>query len=372
MFQREMREFARRELLPGAKQRAKLDYLPREITTKLGERGLLGMNLPEEYGGQPADWVSVGIAEEEIARVDFPLSILPHHVIGSALAILQGGREVQEEWLPPLIKGEKMVCLCVTEPDCGSDAAAIKTKAIRSGDHYVLQGEKTSITFGRQAEVGLVFAKTDPTQRARGISAFLVPLDLPGISRSFFPDMGCQPWGRASLILDNVSVPLKYRLGEEGQGFYTVMRQFDFIRVCLGLDALGAAQAALEEAMTYARQRTAFGKPIAKFEGVSFKLAEDATLIEAARLICYRTLWLRDQGLPHTKESAMAKWFAPKVAVRAIHDALLIHGHIGYSAEHPLEQRLRDVIGLEMADGTAEIMKLIISRELMGKEFLPY
>jgi cyclohexanecarboxyl-CoA dehydrogenase len=372
MLRKEVREFAQKELLPGAKERAKQDRFPRELVKRIGELGLLGINLPEEFGGQTADWVSVGIAVEEIAKADFSLSMLPHQVIGCALAILQGDKEVQQEWLPPLIRGEKLIALATTEPDCGSDAAAMKTKAVRKGDHYILQGEKTSISLGMQAEVSIIFAKTDPAQRARGVTAFLVPLDLPGISRSPFRDMGCKPIGRASLILDDVSLPAKYRLGEEGQGFYTVMKQFDFIRICLGLEALGAAQVSLEEAMTFAKQRTAFGKPIAKFEGVSFKIAEHATLIEAARLLCYRALWLRDQGLPHTKESAMAKWFAPQVAVHAIHDALLIHGHVGYSEEYPLEQRLRDVIGWEIGDGTAEIMKVIISRELLGREFLPY
>jgi cyclohexanecarboxyl-CoA dehydrogenase len=184
--------------------------------------------------------------------------------------------------------------------------------------------------------------------------------------------MGMERLGRASITFEDVKLPKRYLLGSEGQGFYMTMGVFDFMRVCIGIACLGVAQASLEDAMTYARQRVAFGKPIAKFEGVSFKIVENATLVEAARLLCYRTLWLKDQGQVHTKESAMCKWWAVQVAVRAIHDALLIHGHIGYSKEYPLEQRLRDTIGFEIGDGTAEIMKIIICRELLGKEFLPY
>ncbi|MDP2952627.1 MAG: acyl-CoA dehydrogenase family protein, partial [Chloroflexota bacterium] len=269
-------------------------------------------------------------------------------------------------------RGDRIICLALTEPGCGSDAAALTTRAVREGDHYVLSGEKTSITQGMQADAALLFAKTDPAARARGVSCFLVPLDLPGVVRSRLPSMGFRPLMAASIILDGVRVPARYRMGEEGRGFHMVMGQFDFIRPCLGLASLGAAQASLEEAIAYAKQRTAFGQPIGKFEGVSFKIAEHLTRVEAARWLCYRTLWLRDQGIPHTKESAMCKWLCPEVAVQAIHDALLLHGHLGYSEEYPIEQRLRDVIGLEIGDGTAQIMKLIITREVLGREFLPY
>jgi cyclohexanecarboxyl-CoA dehydrogenase len=184
--------------------------------------------------------------------------------------------------------------------------------------------------------------------------------------------MGCKPIGRASIFLDNVAVPESHRLGEEGRGFHLVMSQFDTIRVLLGLICMGAAQTSLDEAITYAKQRMAFGKPIAKFEGVSFKIAEAATMIEAGRLLSYRALAMKDAGQFHAKESAMVKWLCPVIAVDVIHNCLLIHGQIGYSEEYPLEQRLRDVMGFELADGTADIMKLIIVREIMGREYLPY
>ncbi|MBI4289270.1 MAG: acyl-CoA dehydrogenase family protein [Chloroflexi bacterium] len=372
MFRRQVRSFVQKEIAPNARIRAKQDSFPPELARRMGEMGLLGINQPEKYGGQPADWVTLGIAVEEVARGDFSLSIVPTLDAGIALAFKLASEDVQAEWLPRLISGEVLGSVATTEPGCGSDVGSLKTRAVREGDHYILNGEKTSITVGMQSEFCIVFAKTDPTQKARGVTAFLVPLNSPGVHRSRLPDMGCKPMGRCSIILDNVKVPLKYRMGGEGKGFYLVMGQFDLIRVNLGLMTLGCAQVSLEDAMKYAQQRTAFGNPLAKYEGISFKIAEDYTRLEAARLLCYRTLWLKDQGQTHTKESAMCKFLGPKVAVQVIHDALLIHGHVGYSEEHALEQRLRDVIGWEMADGTAEVMKIIISRELMGREFLPY
>jgi len=372
MFRREVRTFAQREIAPGAAARAKGDHFPREIIKRVAEMGLMGLNLPEKYGGQTVDWVTLGIAVEEIARADFNLALPATLSSGAGIALRLAPEEVQEEWLPPLIRGDILLCLATTEPGIGSDVARMQCRAIRQDGFYILQGEKTSVTMGYQAEAGIIFAKTDPTAGAYGVTAFLVPLNSPGVSRSRIPDMGCKPMGRASIIFDNARVPEKYRLGDEGKGFYLVMSQFDVIRVCLGLMCIGIATTSLEDAINYAKQRTAFGKPIARFEGISFKIAEAATLLEAGRLLCYRTLWLKDQGLKHTKESAMCKWWCPKIAVRVIHDALLIHGHFGYSEELPLEQRLRDVIGWELADGSAEIMKIIISRELMGREFLPY
>ncbi len=372
MFQHMVQDFARRELAPGAKERSKRTSLPPELLKRTGELGLLAPNLPSKYGGQGGDFISLGIAVEEIAKADFnlPLAIVTLH--GAALALESSTEDMREEWLPPLARGEQVTCCCLTEPEAGSDAANIKTRAIKEGDFYVLSGEKTSITLGMQADTAYVFAKTDPASGPRGVTCFWVPLNLPGIGRTAFPDMGWLPLGRASIVMDGVRIPARYRVGQEGEGFYKVMQTFDNFRVLLGLISLGASQASLEEAISYAKQRTAFGRPIAKFEGISFKIAEAATEIEAARLLCYRALWLGDQGISHIKESAMCKWFCPQVAVRAVHNALLIHGHIGYSADFALEQRLRDVIGMEMADGTAEIMKIIISREVMGREFLPY
>jgi cyclohexanecarboxyl-CoA dehydrogenase len=373
MLRTMVRDFARRELAPTVKERAKLDAVPRELILKVGELGLLGLNLPSEYGGTEADWVSCGIVAEELAKVDSAVCALPHQVIGCGLTLMQGNPNIIRDWLPRLIRGEIMIAQCITEPGCGSDAAAMQCRAVKEGDKYRIRGEKTAITtFGLQVDAALVFAKTDPTQGARGITAFLVPLDSPGIERSLLKHTGLKPFGAASIIFDNTPVPEEYRLGEEGEGFRFMLKGLDFIRASVGLEALGAAQAALEETISFTRERHAFGRPIAKFEGVSFKIAEGATLIDAARLLCYRALWLKDQGLPNVKEIAMCKWFATKVAFDVVHDALLTHGHVGYSEEFPMEQRLRDVLGLQITDGTTEIQKMVIARELIGDEALPY
>ncbi|MDP2952860.1 MAG: acyl-CoA dehydrogenase family protein, partial [Chloroflexota bacterium] len=274
MFRQEVRNFARRELAPGAKARAKGDTIPLDLWKKVANAGFTGINLPEEYGGQPADWVTVGILIEEVGRVEFALYHPILMGIAAGIVLKESSEEVRREWLPAVIRGDRIICLALTEPGCGSDAAALTTRAVRDGDHYAISGEKTSITQGMQADAALLFAKTDPAARARGVSCFLVPLDLPGVVRSGLPTMGFRPLKAASIILDGVRIPARYRMGEEGRGFHMVMGQFDVIRPCLGLAALGAAQASLEEAIAYAKQRTAFGQPIGKFEGVSFKIAE--------------------------------------------------------------------------------------------------
>jgi cyclohexanecarboxyl-CoA dehydrogenase len=339
----------------------------------MGEIGFLGISLPEKYGGQGADWVSLGIVIEELSKVDFALGLLPAGPGLAYLCLEQALEEVREEWLPPLIKGEKRCCLAVSEPDCGSDAAAMKATAIRDGDHYILKGEKTPISVAWNADAAIVFAKTDPAAGARGVTCFCVPLDLPGISKNLISHTGWKSYGVASLFFDEVRLPCRYLVGEEGKGFYIFAAGgADYLRVCLALAALAIAQTSLDETIEYALQRTAFSQPISRFEGVSFKIAEHATLIEAARLLCYRTLCLKDQGLKHTKESAMCKWWCPQVAFNAIHDCVLLHGHIGYSDEYPLELRLRDALGFEFADGTAQIMKIVIAREIMGRAAVPY
>jgi len=371
-LRREVQIFAQREVAPRARERPGEGSFPREMLKRIADLGFLSMNFPKEYGGQPADWVSMGITIEELAKVDTLAGLFTVYPMLAALALGHGSEEVCWEWLPPLVRGDKIVCLAATEPDCGSDAAAMKSSATRDGDYYILNGEKTSISAAMEADFALAFAKTDPAAGARGISCFLVPLHLPGISRSPIRHMGIKRVGTGSITLQDVRIPAKYLLGDEGKGFYIIMDAFDFLRLAMALAALGAAQASFTEAVAYAKTRSAFGRPIAGFEGISFRIAEDAMYIEAARLLCYRALWLRDQRLPHTKESAMAKFWCPQVAERAIHNALLIHGHVGYSEEYPIERRLRDAVGFELMDGTAEIMKIIIAQEIIGRESRPY
>lgn len=373
MFARELRRFAQKELAPFAKERAKKpSAYPPEVIRKMAELGVFGLELPTEYGGQGhVGYVKVGIAFEEIGAGDMMAPNPNASLVAGQYLTLYGSKEATEEWLPGLISGDKLSCLVVTEPECGSDAAAMKVRAKREGEYYVISGEKTSITSGAQADVGLVFAKTDPAAGARGVTAFLVPLDDASIKRSTFSDTGWIPMQRASLFFDDTRIHERYRLGEEGQGFLYMMRHFDYLRVTLCLWVLGGARTSIEDAVSYAKERKAFGRPISTFQGIAFKIADHATRLEAARLLAYRALWLKEQDLPHSKEASMAKLLCPQVAVDAIHAALLIHGHYGYATDCPIEQRLRDAIGFEIADGTAEIQQLIIARQIFGREYAP-
>jgi cyclohexanecarboxyl-CoA dehydrogenase len=371
-FARVVRAFAREELAPQYAHWDRTAEFPAEQWRKMGQIGLTGICLPEAYGGQQADCVTVGIAAEEISRGDFNCG---YALIENCLngAILQHASEsTKAAWLPGMARGDHVVAVAVTEARGGSDAASMQTRAVQRGDEYILNGEKSGISLVMPAAAVIVFAKTNQQAGARGVSTFLVPTHLPGVSRMPLKDMGERAIQRGSLFLDDVRLPRDALIGAEGQGFYLVMNAFDYSRVIIALMCIGAAEQSLDETIAYVKERQAFGRPLAKFEGVSFPIAEHATMLEAARWLCYRTLWLRDQGLPHSKEAAMVKWWGPKVAVEAIHECLLLHGHYGYTQDLPLEQRLRDVIGLEIGDGTAQISKVVVARELFGREFLPY
>jgi cyclohexanecarboxyl-CoA dehydrogenase len=369
---RTLRQFARKNLAPRSAEWDRSGEFPWDAWRQMGELGLLGLRIPAAYGGQDADYLTFGLAMEEIARGDFSctyglqLAGLAGEILGA-----NAGEEVKSRWLPPTARGEAVIALALTEPGVGSDAANLACRAVRSGDEYVLTGEKSGISLGMVAQAAIVFARTGG-ERARGVSAFLVELERPGVARSALRDMGTHAVRRAVLAFDGVRVPASHRLGGEGTGFYEVMRGFDYNRIGIALACLGTAAVSVEETMAYVRERKAFGQPLATFEGVSFAIAEAATHIEACRWLCYRALWLADHRQPHTKESAMTKWWAPRLAVETIHRCLLLHGHYGYTDELPFEQRLRDVIGLEIGDGTAEVMKMVVARELMGRESLPY
>ena len=382
---RTARAFATRELAPRSREWDRTGEFPKATWRRMGELGLLGLRVPVEYGGVDADFVMVGIAMEETARGDFSctygiqLAALAGEILGK-----NGDPGVCRRWLPPVASGEVAMALALTEPSAGSDAAALQCRARRDGDDWIITGEKSGISLGMAADAAIVFARTaaersrsDTLDRhgrssARNVSAFVVPLDAPGVSRSALRDMGSHAVGRAVLSFDGVRIPGSHLIGAEGSGFQQVMRGFDYNRVAIALACLGIAQVSLEETMGYVRERTTFGRPLARYEGVSFPIAEAATQLEAARLLCYRALWRVDRGEPHTKDAAMVKWWAPKLARETIHQCLLLHGHYGYTDELPFEQRLRDVIGLEIGDGSAEIMKIIVARELMGRETLPY
>ncbi len=374
-LQETARRFARERLLPGYQQRERHGVLERDLVAEMGRLGLLGMDLPEELGGMGADAVTTGLIAEALAWGDFNVSAVPVGIsLNGAILVRHANDAVKREWVPRMCRGEAVVAICLTEPRGGSDASHLQLKARKDGDHYVINGEKTSITFADRADAYLIFARTGaPEEGARGVSAFFIPYEgTQGISRTKFDDVGSAVIGRGSVFFDDVRVPASHRLGDEGKGFTQVMQGFDYSRALIGLQCVGAAQASLDEAWAYAKEREAFGRPIGQFQGVSFPLAEGESQIAAVRQLCYHALALRDAGLPHTSEAAMCKWMGPRNAFDVIHQCLLTFGHYGWSKDLPHQQRLRDVMGLEIGDGTAQVMKLIIARERIGRVAVQY
>jgi cyclohexanecarboxyl-CoA dehydrogenase len=340
----------------------------------MGDLGLIGVDLPEIYGGLGQSSATAGVIIEQIAYGDFNVSY------AQLLASLMGGMMNQhatpgicEEWLPRVINGEAIIGLGLTEPRGGSDAASLVLRADKSGNGYRLNGEKTSMSFSDQCDAAVVFARTGSIEDgARGVSAFFVDLSLPGITRTHFDDIGTRPVGRGSVFFDDVFVPAECLMAEENRGFSKIMAGFDYSRALIGLECIGPAQASVDEAWKYSTERRAFERPIAQYQGVSFPLAEAETQLAMMRQLCFYTLSLRDRGLPHTAEAAMCKWYVPKVTCEIIHQCLLTHGHYGYTTDLPFYQRYVDVMGLQIGDGTAQIQKLVIAREKIGRIALQY
>jgi cyclohexanecarboxyl-CoA dehydrogenase len=368
-FRDSVRRFAEERLAPHYQHHDRDKAFPERQLKECADLGLLGLRVPEAYGGSRGECMLSGIACEAVAYGDFNVAYLPlmYGLIGELIATFAAD-DLKTAWLPRMAAGEVVAGLGLTEPEAGSDAAHIRCRAVREGDAYVLTGEKSSISLLERADMVTVFARTGALEDgARGVSAFVVPTNLPGVTRTSYNSMGSRCLGRGSLFLDGVRVPAAWRIGEEGAAFRMVMATFDYSRAAIALMCLGAAAAALDRTRAHVTTRRAFGRPLAAFQGVSFPIAEHLTFVEAARLLCYKTLWLRDRGLPHTTEAAMCKWWAPQLAVNAIHDCLLLHGHYGYTDEYPIEQLLRDVIGLEIGDGTSQVAKLVIARRELGR-----
>lgn len=362
-------KFAKNRLAPSYKAREAAGCIERELLREMGELGFWAPELPAEHGGLGVDCLTTGLLVEQIAYGDFNVAYNSILVSLCGQIVARYGRSQEaRHWLAEAIAGRKTFAIALTEPSGGSDAANLKLKASAEGNDFILNGEKTSISMATQADVAVVFARTGLTSdRARGITAFLVPMDLPGVSRSTFDDIGTRAAGRGSIFFDSVRVPREMMLGDEGQGFVQVMQGFDYSRVLIGLQCLAVARASLDETWRYVQEREAFGKLIGEFQGVTFPLAEAETYYEACRTLCLRALWLKDQGLAHTSEAAMCKWWGPKLACDIIQQCLLTHGHGGYSGDLPFGQRYRDVLGLQIGDGTANIMKMIISRDKLAR-----
>jgi cyclohexanecarboxyl-CoA dehydrogenase len=385
MWQRTVRDFAVKELRPHYVETTRTrvrhgqalpEELPRDLVKRMGDIGCFGIMIPEKYGGQPGNRVMLGIAHEEVCREyhDIGLLLSSNWAMMQGALIAAGGEEVREELIPPTVRGERICTFTITEPMAGSDVSQMKSTAIRDGDYYIVNGEKTSQCYGAQGDIAEIFLKTDPKAGFRGISGFVMPLNLPGITRANLYHIGGQEIGASSMIFDNVKVPVKYRIGEEGKGFLFAMQTVDWMRDALALMSLGCAEASLEDTINYVKDRNAFGQPVGKFEGVSFKIAEHLTFVEAARLLCYKALWLTDQGrlAEATTATAHAKWWAPRVATQAIWDCIVLHGHVGFSTEYLLGRRLLDSMCWQLGDGTQEVMKTILVRNIMGKDMVAY
>lgn len=373
-----VREFCEGEIAPKAAIWDRDRKLPRECIMKMASMGFMGLYAPKDYGGQDIDNVTAGIIHEEFGRVDCNCGVILYvHNNATMLISRVASKALRDEWLEDLVKCRRTIGLALTEPGCGSDFASITTTAERRDGYYIVNGEKSFITGAAPGGLDLfiVFVRTGPIEaRHRAISALLVDLEDAGVERYELDGMGLRGSRFGGLRFNNTRIPATNLIGEENRGFYYIMEHFNPGRVLWTLVAIGAAGRAVELAVEYAKQRRAFGMPIAKFEEIQFKLARDAMNIEAAKLLCYKALWLADQG--RTRElirlHAMAKWFGVEAAMKAIDDSMQVHGAVGYTTEYPIERMYRDIRGFGWADGSIEVMKIIAAREIFGKEYLPY
>ncbi|MBO8165346.1 MAG: acyl-CoA dehydrogenase [Brevibacillus sp.] len=370
MIRKMVRDFAETQVAPTAAERDEEERFDREIFDQMAELGLTGIPWPEKYGGAGADYLSYVLAVEELSRVDASVGVtLSAHVSLASWPIYKFGTEEQKQtFLRPLAEGKKIGAYCLTEPGSGSDAAGMRTTAVKDGDHYVLNGSKIFITNGGVADIYIVFAVTDPALKHKGISAFIVEKGTPGFSMGKKEKkLGIRSSPTLEVIFENARVPAANLLGEEGQGFTIAMMTLDGGRNGIAAQALGIAQGALDHALAYAKERHQFGKPIAKQQAIAFKLADMATKIEAARLLTYQAAWLEDQGLPYGQASAMSKLFAGDIAMEVATEAVQVFGGYGYTREYPVERFMRDAKITQIYEGTNEIQRLVISNYLLKK-----
>ncbi|HTU03321.1 MAG TPA: acyl-CoA dehydrogenase family protein, partial [Candidatus Sulfotelmatobacter sp.] len=361
--------FAEREIRPAARHYDAREEFPWDLVKKMASLGLLGMIFPEEYGGAGMDYVSYALAIEELARQDggITLTVASHTSLCSNHIYRFGSRAQKETYLTPLARGEKLGAWALTEPGSGSDAAALATVAVRRGDRYVLNGTKNFITQATVAGVYVVMAKTDRTRGRHGISAFIVERDTHGLHPGQREEkLGLHSSDTAQLVLEDAEVPAENLLGELHHGYLDAAAILDGGRIGIAAMAVGLARGALEESLAYAKVREQFGRSISQFQAVQWKLADMATEIEAARLLTLRAASRRDRGLSTAKESAMAKLFASEAGMRACTQAIQIHGGYGYLRDYPVERYFRDVKLTEIGEGTSEIQRLVIARELLG------
>ena len=362
-----VRDFAQERLAPGAAKRDAESLFPREELKEMGELGFLGMLVPEQYGGSDLGTVAYALALEEIAAADGACStIMSVHSSVGCVPILRFGTDEQKAcFLPKLAGGAWIGGFALTEPQAGSDASAIRTKARRDGDHYVIDGAKQFITSGKNGDMIIVFAVTDPSAGKKGISAFIVPTDTPGYKVvTVEKKLGLHSSDTCALAFDGMRVPAENRLGEEGEGYKIALANLEGGRIGIAAQAVGMARAAFEAARIYAHERKAFGKPIFEQQAIAFKLADMATQIEAARHMVLHAASLKDAGRPCLTEASMAKLFASEMAERVCSDAIQIHGGYGYLSDYPVERIYRDVRICQIYEGTSEVQRLVIARSL--------
>jgi alkylation response protein AidB-like acyl-CoA dehydrogenase len=367
-IQRVVREFAAAEVAPRAREWDASGEFPWEVVRKLGPLGIMGISVPEELGGAGMGALATAVVVEELARHDgsLALTVASHNGLGTGHILRFGSDAQRRRWLPPLAAGEKLAAWGLTEPGSGSDAAGMLTRAERRGDRWVLNGSKTFITQGTVGDTFVVLAKTDPALKQHGITAFVVEKGARGFSqRPIHGKLGMRSSDTGELFLEDVEVPDDHRIGAVNEGFTNTLQILARGRITIGALAVGIGRGALEEARAYARERKAFGKPIAEFQAIAFMLADMATEVSAARLLVRRAAALCDAGQPFAKEASMAKLYASEAAMRATSKAVQIHGGYGYTEEFPVERYYRDAKLCEIGEGTSEVQRIVISREIL-------
>ncbi len=363
-----IRAFCEEKVKPRAREWDRSEKFPMEVVKELGQLGALGILVAEEYGGAGMDALAVAVAVEEVARYDgsLALTVASHNGLGTSHIRVFGNDEQKKKYLPRLATGEWLGAWGLTEPGSGSDAAGMKTTAVRKGDKWVLNGTKMFITQGTVGDVFVVLAVTSPEKRQKGITAFILEKGLKGFSqKSIHGKLGMRSSDTAELILEDVEVPDSQRLGNVDSGFLDTMKILDRGRITIGALSVGLARGAIEESVRYSKDRQAFGKPIADFQALRFMMADMATETNAARFLVWRAANKADRGLPYTTDASMAKLFASEVAMRACSKAIQIHGGYGYTSEFPVERYLRDAKLCEIGEGTSEVQRTIIAREIL-------
>ncbi len=368
MVQSVVRRFAETEIKPIAQEIDETEEFPWSVLKKMGELNIMGMAIPKEWNGAGVDTISYMIAIEEIAKVCASTSVIMavHNSVCCYPIYLFGTDFQKEKFLKPLAAGEKLGAFALTEPSAGSDAGSVRTIAKLDGDEYIIQGNKIFITSGSEADVALIIASTDPSQGVRGLSAFLVEKGTPGYTYGTIEDkMGVRASATTELVFENCRIPKENLLGQEGKGFKIGMTTLDASRMGIAAQAVGIAQGALDESVKYAKEREQFGRPIGKFQAIQWMLAEMATKIQAARFLVHHAAYLKEEGKPFTKESAMAKLYASRIAREVTSDAVQIHGGYGYTKDYAVERFYREAKITEIYEGTSEVQKMVIAREAL-------